>query len=248
MAFPASRIVAVASGTVMDPDGWFNTMQDGVIGLCVGTNSFKGLILDGTGGAVVAATARQLEATGGALLLRSSSGTQILGGSLTVPAGTVQATNGSKVVTLGSSTGLTTNDTTMTPTAGSMAERSIKASSTVVGSVIYAALQTTNATGTELYSFSVASGTSVLIRTSTVARKSDGSEMAVYEETDGYRYSGGAVLAVTGNPSVQTTFEDDGTWGGQLWTISGTSVRLMVTGKAATTINWMTRIEVIQSG
>lgn len=83
---PTARLKTYALGTVVLPDD-LNDLQDEIVHGYIGTNSYRGFVLDGTGGAVVAAAVRTVEATGGALVLLSVSGVSVTSGGLTVVAG-----------------------------------------------------------------------------------------------------------------------------------------------------------------
>lgn len=107
---------------------------------------------------------------------------------------------------------------------------------------IPATVQTTDATVTTVESVTTASDTSYTLHATVTAVKSDGSQMASYVLYASYRNDSGAVTQV-GTTTVSHTAEDDATWDATL-DISGTSIRVRVTGVAATTIRWQSHLRI----
>lgn len=107
-------------------------------------------------------------------------------------------------------------------------------------------VQTTDATVTTLDSFTLANNTSVVVSWLVTAVKSDNTQAAGYAVSAVFRNNAGTVTQV-GSTSVTVLGEDDSVWDATA-DVSGTTVRLRVTGKAATTIQWtaiLTRLAVI---
>jgi hypothetical protein len=106
-------------------------------------------------------------------------------------------------------------------------------------------VQTTDATVTTLDSFTLASNTAVTVAWMVTALKSDRTQAAGYSVLATFRNNGGTVSQV-GTTEV-TPKEDDSTWDCTIDNAT-TTIRLRITGKAATTIQWtaiMTRLDVI---
>ena len=99
------------------------------------------------------------------------------------------------------------------------------------------AVQTTDATATTLATVAVPTGKTVLIEAHVAGTQSDGSKGAAYIMRCAYRNDGGTLHAI-GTDSVDTTLEDDVTWGTISSAISTTNVLIKVVGLAATIINW----------
>ena len=96
-------------------------------------------------------------------------------------------------------------------------------------------VQTTDATVTTLDSFTLASGTALLVSWNVTAIKSDSTQAAGYLVSATFRNNAGTVAAVG---SVQViAMEDDAAWDCTIDN-SGTTIRLRITGKASTTIQW----------
>ncbi len=107
-------------------------------------------------------------------------------------------------------------------------------------------VQTTDATVTTLDSFTLASNTGVVWTAVVTAVKSDKSQAAAYIRTACFRNNAGTVAQVS-TTQDGGTFEDDSTWDCTL-DFTGTTCRIRVTGKAATTVQWTCtsqRLEVI---
>lgn len=107
-------------------------------------------------------------------------------------------------------------------------------------------VQTTNATVTTLDSFTIASNTTLIISAVITAVKSDNTQGAAYIRTAAFRNNGGTVAQI-GTTQDDGTLEDDSTWNATIDN-STTTIRIRVTGKAATTIRWTcvtTRLQVI---
>lgn len=98
-------------------------------------------------------------------------------------------------------------------------------------------VQTTDATVTTIDSFSLASATAVSVSTLFTAIRSDSGAAGSWIVNAAFKNNAGTVTQV-GTTSVTAIGADDGTWGGPSCDFSGTTVRLRVTGKAATTIQW----------
>lgn len=106
-------------------------------------------------------------------------------------------------------------------------------------------VQTTDATQTVLDSFTLASNTAVTVSWLVTAIKSDYTQGAGYLVSACYCNNGGVVSQV-GSTQV-SSFEDNLAWDATS-NRSGTTIRLLVTGAAATTVRWTsvcTRLSVI---
>lgn len=107
-------------------------------------------------------------------------------------------------------------------------------------------VQTTDATVTSLDTFTLASNTSVALSALVAAVKSDNSEAAAYSITAVFKNNAGTVAQV-GTTTTTVLAESDAAWDATIDN-STTTIRLRVTGKAATTIQWTavyTRLQVI---
>jgi hypothetical protein len=107
-------------------------------------------------------------------------------------------------------------------------------------------VQTTDATVTTLDSFTLASNTAVTWTAMVSAIKSDKSQAAGFSISAVFRNNAGTISQVGTTTSTQLA-ADDASWAATM-DFSGTTVRLRITGKAATTIQWSaisTRLEVI---
>lgn len=106
-------------------------------------------------------------------------------------------------------------------------------------------VQTTNATATTLDSFTIASNTTLIVSAVITAVKSDNSQGASYIRSAVFRNNAGTVAQIS-TTQDGGTFEDDATWDATIDNAT-TTIRIRVTGKAATTIRWTcisTRLEV----
>jgi hypothetical protein len=107
-------------------------------------------------------------------------------------------------------------------------------------------VKTTDATPTTIDSFTLASNTAVAITALVTAIKSDGSQAGSWSVTACFRNNAGVVAQVGTTTSISIGVDD------AAWTATAdnatTTIRVRVTGKAATTIRWTvvyTRLEVI---
>lgn len=97
-------------------------------------------------------------------------------------------------------------------------------------------VQTTDATVTTLDSFTIPSNCTVIWSAAVAAEKSDNTQGAGYLLTAVFRNNGGTVAQIS-TTQQGGVFEDDATWDATM-DFSGTTARIRVTGKAATTIQW----------
>lgn len=105
------------------------------------------------------------------------------------------------------------------------------------------AVQTADATVTTVATYTPTDGTVVSVRATLVGRKTDGTQGASYLVVGTFRRAGGTTSLI-GSATELAAHEDDVAWAATL-DASGTDVRLRATGKAATTIDWHGRIEVV---
>jgi len=118
-----------------------------------------------------------------------------------------------------------------TPSSGAL-------TSLVMGSVTYenATTQTTSSAVTTLWSQTLSDESACLVEAHVVAKKDDASDRAAYvRRALVYRDGGAAVMQ--GAVSTTETIESDAAWDCTV-DVSGNDVRVRVTGKAATTIDW----------
>lgn len=97
-------------------------------------------------------------------------------------------------------------------------------------------IQTTTATPAAIDSFTIASNSTLMITSVITAVKSDNSLGACYIRTAAFRNNAGTVAQI-GTTQDGGTFEDDTDWDATIDN-STTTIRIMATGKAATTIRW----------
>lgn len=106
-------------------------------------------------------------------------------------------------------------------------------------------VQTTDATQTVLDSFTLANNTAVSVCWLVTAVRSDYTQAAGYQVMAVYRNNAGTVSQV--GTTQASSFEDNSAWDATS-NASGTTIRLLVTGAAATTVRWTsvcTRLSVI---
>ena len=106
-------------------------------------------------------------------------------------------------------------------------------------------VQTTDDTVTALWTLTMPDTATALVKTNTIARETDGTNRAAYsEDMCIYREGGNATLegAVQGYE-----IESDAAWDHQPG-VSGTGFRVLITGVAATTINWVGDYEIMLRG
>jgi hypothetical protein len=96
---------------------------------------------------------------------------------------------------------------------------------------------TTSVSAVTATTIAIPLGKTVFIEAKIAALKSDGSQGAAYIERAAFRNNGGVVSQI-GLTSTDFIVEDDPSWVGGDYAISGTNVLATVAGKAGTTINW----------
>jgi hypothetical protein len=106
-------------------------------------------------------------------------------------------------------------------------------------------VQTTDATVTTVSTFTAMPDASVaMLYGRLVGRRPSSGESAGYELIATYkRHAGGAPTLV--NSTVNASHEDDVTWGGMSFAVSGNDIQLRTTGIAAATIEWMCLLEIV---
>lgn len=109
-----------------------------------------------------------------------------------------------------------------------------------------AQVTTTDATQTVLWSFPIPTHCVGRVRAVIVGRKSDTSAVAIYERVQGFKRatSAGAVTGAAGGYAPVPDYEDDSNWDATV-DVSSSTFRVLVTGVAATTIQWTARIEIV---
>ncbi len=107
-------------------------------------------------------------------------------------------------------------------------------------------VQTTDATVTTLDSFTIASNSAAVVSWLVTGIKSDSSQAAAYSCTACFKNNAGTVAQV-GTTTTTVIGESDAAWDATVDN-STTTIRLRITGKAATTVQWtsiLTRLTVI---
>lgn len=107
-------------------------------------------------------------------------------------------------------------------------------------------IATSNATTATLDSFIIPSNTTLIITTVITAVKSDNSQGGAFIRSAAFRNNGGSVSLI-GSVQDGGTFTDDAAWAATLDN-STTTIRIRVTGVAATDIQWTcvsSRLEVV---
>ena len=103
---------------------------------------------------------------------------------------------------------------------------------------------TTDATVTSVLEYTPTDAYVTQIKARVIGRKSDGTAGAAYEVTACVRRAGGTVTLI-GAVAATSTMEDNASWAATI-DVSGTLVRVRVTGVAATTINWKAKAEILE--
>lgn len=107
-------------------------------------------------------------------------------------------------------------------------------------------VQTTDATVTTLFSYTAANNATTVLSVLVVGTKTSAAQGAAYIRTAAFRNAAGTVAQI-GSTLTPVTLEDDSAWDCTIDN-STTTIRVRVTGKAATTIQWsciVQRLEVI---
>jgi len=214
-------------------------------------------------------------ATGGQLKLTSGTGTTAAGSVVLQTGGTTRLTaNATGVITIANlGTGLVHSDSSGNLTSSTLVNADVSATAAIAYSklggtgtetlnpqefdsninakgternVLPKNVQTTDATVTTLDSFTLASNTAVLWTSMVTAIRSDNAAAAGYQISGVFRNTSGTVSQI-GSIQFTSIGADDATWTATM-NFTGTTIRLQVTGKAATTIQWTcitTRLEVI---
>lgn len=107
--------------------------------------------------------------------------------------------------------------------------------------------QTTNATQTTAATIGTASDTSYMVRVMVTGCKSDGTDAASFLLTRGFVNDSGTLTALGAAVGVDPYKSAGATTWDATMDISGTSIRVRVTGAASTTINWRVRGEIVNS-
>jgi hypothetical protein len=175
---------------------------------------------------------------------QNATGTSATGGTLNVTSGTGTSAAGNIDLQTGGTSRLK-----FTPTLGTLTIAEIDTANDTKGTLkdVYPLnVQTTDATVTTLGSFTIPSNTGLIVTAVISAVKSDLSQAAAYIRTACFRNNAGTVAQVSTTQNGGE-FEDDSTWDATIDN-STTTIRVRVTGRAATTIRWtctFTRLEVI---
>lgn len=131
-------------------------------------------------------------------------------------------------------------------TAGFMSSAD-KSTFDAMGAAYVGNVQTTDATATTCASRDVAANSIEMHEAMVVGYRSTRAEGAGYKIIATFRRDGGTVTRI-GSITVVATHEDAGnTAWDATFTISGTTVRVTVTGEAAKTVNWRARVRVCEA-
>lgn len=103
-----------------------------------------------------------------------------------------------------------------------------------------AEVSTTDATVTSVNALVPTDNKGVIVLARVIGRKSDGTQLGAYTIEAAFRVASGTVTQV-GTAVVVSTFEDDSAWDATVNTNSA-AIRVRVTGKAATNIDWETYV------
>jgi len=100
-------------------------------------------------------------------------------------------------------------------------------------------LTTTDATATNIYSFTLDDDSAYIVETQVIGFEAGGAEVASYYLRGVfYRTGAGNATQEGSTDSVATDIESDGAWACVLQVSGGTAVRVRVTGDAANTVYW----------
>jgi len=110
-------------------------------------------------------------------------------------------------------------------------------SETVLGINVTGSVQTTDVTQKTLATFTTTTNDTVYSFRAEVTGINAGADGASYEIKGTFKRIGGSVIQI-GSTLVVVSNKDNITWGGVTFDISGSNIRVRVTGLAATTINW----------
>lgn len=152
---------------------------------------------------------------------------------VTAPSGTVVGTSDSQTLT---NKTLTSPEIGGTPTVSGASASTTNDAKGTEKNVHPVNVETTNATVTTLDSFTLASGAAVAATWLVTAVKSDLSQAAAYSCSALFVNSAGSVSQV-GSTTTTAIGESDAAWDATIDN-STTTIRLRVTGKAATTVRW----------
>lgn len=103
--------------------------------------------------------------------------------------------------------------------------------------VVQGTVQTTDATPTKLVSWVPDDGTAEVFEVLIVGKKTGSAEAAGYKLSGAVRRNGGATAFVSGAPTAPFTYEDAAAWAVAV-SVTSPQVDVLVTGAAATTIDW----------
>lgn len=233
-------------GTTPVRSGWGNATDAAVNGLYGATRSLLGLALDATGYVSRTVAAATIKAFGAALDLQSDTGLVTATGSA-----------GFKVITGSGGQGtIDLNDTTMA--YGGVGQQcypfQVDANGTTIFRTLIGAVQTTDGSTfkTALTLVGMPNPSAFHLVTSVCGIDSTHLKLVRAVYCDGYRRTGGGIVEATGSTKVMMSADDEvgvtllgtasqpGTWG-----VSGSNVIFQVKGKAATTINWLVKVDIL---
>jgi len=225
-----------ATGTVLLSGSTANITSSGVGGLAITAGGAGDLTLD-NGVPFVWPTA---DGSNGQVLTTDGSGNLSFassGGGLTAPANPAEdgyvpiASGGDLTYLRGDADGdvLAWNESAETWESQTLSAN--------LGTNITGNVQTTDATQTTLATFSANTNDTIYSFRAEVTGIQAGANGAGYEIKGTFKRIGGTVTQI-GSTLVVYAHEDDSTWGGVTFDISGSDIRVRVTGLAATTIDW----------
>jgi len=107
-------------------------------------------------------------------------------------------------------------------------------------------ITTTNATVTDLVSYTLADESSYSWDVELTGMKSDGTDRALYHDKALVYRDGGSATQQGATANIITAIESDANWAHTL-DVTSNNARSRVTGFAATTINWRGRVKILST-
>lgn len=105
-----------------------------------------------------------------------------------------------------------------------------------------ATVQTTDATVTSLLTYAMADNTTAIFEARVTGDVNAGANSAGYIRQSVYKRTGGGAATIVGAQVLALTAEDNAAWDCTIDTDGANTVRVRVTGAAATTVDWMGRL------
>ncbi len=108
---------------------------------------------------------------------------------------------------------------------------------------ILTTIQTTDATVTAIGTVAITDETTNIVHVDIIGIQDDGTDRATYERTQSVYRTGAGAATLVGTYTDNHTAESDVSWGSPTATVSGNNLLINVTGKVATTINWVCEVD-----